>query len=122
MSLKRDEAILTIRPVISTIDQSKPSSVSESFQNRTLRPILKYQHEVIVTLFNQFKQSSYDSLSQADQRNRIKTLLQNNLQFRNQLIGVVIAMMTKDELHIYFTHESEMKKRVISMIVERLID
>lgn len=118
---QRDQSLIKLRPYIDTIDLSKSISPHEVFQSSCLRPILKYQNEAIHILFDQSKQTSYESLSEADQRNRIKSLLQKNIQLRNQLLGLVIAMMTKDELTYYFDHEAESRKRIVSMLTERLI-
>lgn len=118
---ERDQSLIDLRPEIPTIDLSKSMSPQEEFQSSTLRPILKYQNTAIQILFNRYRQSSYETLSSADQRNRIKSLLQKNIQLRNQLLGLVIAMMTEDELEFYFKQESEMKRRIKSMLVERLI-
>jgi len=117
----RDRTLKTLRPDIPTIDISQPMSQHEEFQSSCLRPILKYQNTAIQLLFEQFKPSSYETLPEADQRSRIKKLLQKNIQLRYQLLGLVIAIMTADELSFYFSHEGELKKRVNSMLLERLI-
>ena len=57
----------------------------------------------------------------ADQRHRITKELGGNTILRNQLIGLIIGLMTNQELETYFELESEMKRRIKTMLVERLI-
>jgi len=122
MSLTRDETILTIRPEIQSIDLSKSLSISEFFQNETLRPILKYQNDIIQSLFLQkSKAPQLALLDIADQRHRISKILESNTVLRNQLIGLVIALMTNKELESYYEMEAEIKRRIKTMLVERLI-
>lgn len=122
MSQARDEQLINIRPVIASIDLSQNLKKEERFQSETLRPILKFQHALLHCVFNKWKtQQSLDSLSIDDQRHRIKRLLQNNVQLRNQLLGIVIGMMTIDESQYYIDNESDIRKRIISMLVERLM-
>ena len=122
MSSIRDEAVLALRPEILTIDHSKSLSTAESFQNTTLRPILKYQNDLIQSLF--FEKANHQQLSIldiADQRQRITKLLENNTVLKNQFIGIIIGLMTSAEMTDYFEMESEMKRRIKTMLVERLI-
>ena len=122
MNANRDRKVLSLRPEIASIDQSKNVTKSEVFQNETLRPILKYQHELIVAIFNaKSTNQQLDKLDKADQRQRITKILESNTVLRNQFIGLIIGLMTKQELEAYFEIESEMKRRIKTMLVERLI-
>ena len=122
MNANRDRKVLSLRPEIASIDQSKNVTKSEVFQNETLRPILKYQHELIVDIFNaKSTNQQLDKLDKADQRQRITKILESNTVLRNQFIGLIIGLMTKQELETYFEIESEMKRRIKTMLVERLI-
>ncbi len=122
MKSKRDEDILAIRPDIPSIDLTKSLSKSEAFQNETLRPILKYQHDLIISIFAAKSiNQQLSRLTKPDQRHRITKLLESNTLLRNQLIGLVIGLMTNQELETYFLMESEMKRRIKTMLIERLI-
>jgi len=122
MNSTRDEDVQSLRPEISTIDHSKSLSKFESFQNQTLRPILKFQHDLIHALFyEKTNQQQLSVLDIADQRKRINKQLENNTVLRNQFIGMVIGLMTSAEMTTYFEMESEMKRRMKTMLVERLI-
>jgi len=122
MSSIRDEALLSLRPTIQSIDQSKSISESEAFQSQTLRPILKYQNDSIKSLFfEKINDQQLSLLDEADQRQRITKQLENNTVLRNRFIGMVIGLMTSEEIINYFAMESEMKRRIKTMLVERLM-
>ena len=48
MSIDRKE----IRPIIIGLDSKIPNSVEEKFQNETLRPIIKMQHDLLLKYFS----------------------------------------------------------------------
>lgn len=122
MSFNRDKLMISIRPEIPSIDMTKDVSTAESFQNKTLRPILMFQDELIKNLFQaKSKNPQLTTLNVTDQRHRITKLLESHTVLRNQLIGLVIALMSQKELNIYMANESEMKKRIKTMMIERLI-
>lgn len=122
MNVSRDEHLLKMRPQIPSINLAKNLSAAESFQNATLRPILKFQDELIQIVFKTNRNHlQLDSLSIADQRHRITKILESNSLLRNQLIGLIIGLMTVKECENYLEMESEMKRRIKTMLVERLI-
>jgi len=45
--MTRNETLINLRPEIK-FDTSKTSLDAETFQNQTLRPILKWQHDIII--------------------------------------------------------------------------
>ena len=50
MSIDRKE----IRPIIIGLDSKIPNSVEEKFQNETLRPIIKMQHDLLLKYFSSY--------------------------------------------------------------------
>ena len=55
----RTSSLLVIRPNIDTIDKSLKTKDIEAFQNNVLRPILKFQNDLLLQIFidyaNQYK-------------------------------------------------------------------
>jgi len=94
---------LSIRPELA-LSSSIPD---EDFQNKTLRPILKLQHDIIVLLFTSFCK---------------KQKIKKNAVLRNQCIGLVIGQFTTDEFTIYIKNESEFNKRILNMTAQRIAD
>lgn len=56
-----------------------------------------------------------------EQHKFLTTFLTSNKILRNQLIGIVIGMMTESELQFYLTDQKACNKRIIQMQVTRFI-
>ncbi|KGO83593.1 hypothetical protein [Flavobacterium beibuense] len=121
---QRDNALLEIRG--GTIGEiMEQSSQEEKFQNKTLRPILKLQNDLFVESFlnyvNKHKTDFY-SLSTEKKLLFIENAIQKDIKFRNALKGMVIAMFTIDEFREYITNSSNLNKRMMNILIERLKD
>jgi hypothetical protein len=102
----------------------KANSEEEIFQNETLRPILKLQHELIITLAQEFLKSrniTWEKLKEKDPFQWLNINIKRDIPFKNQLIGMVIGQFSKNELDKYLTFQKEMNKRIINMMTERII-
>ncbi len=116
----RSTTLLAIRPTIST---ATTLSEEEQFQNITLRPILKFQNELILSLFENYiekRKNVFHQLSLSKKENYIKDSLQKDTQLRQLLLGVVIGHFTLEEWKTYQNKESQLKKRIISLLIQRL--
>ena len=118
--MEREVTILQLRPHIETIKNDVETSVNESFQNKTLRPILKLQHNVLAEVFNSLTDQSQTNILPSEKRSRIKNILSHDNIIRNILIGIVLGMMTIEELTFFFEHQKECRQRLVNMVVERL--
>lgn len=102
----------------------KADSKEEIFQNETLRPILKLQHELIITLAQEFLKSrnvTWEKIKEKDPLQWLNINIKRDIPFKNQLIGMVIGQFNKEELAEYLTFQKEMNKRIINMMTERII-
>ncbi|MBF4984411.1 hypothetical protein FNJ87_08750, partial [Nonlabens mediterrranea] len=50
----RDEYLVALRPEIPNARVSDEMSIDEQFQNRTLRPIAKLQHDLLIAVFHNY--------------------------------------------------------------------
>ena len=50
----------------------------------------------------------------------IKLRFQKDAILRNTMIGMVLALMSVEELSFYMSHKNELSKRIITMLVQRL--
>lgn len=121
---QRDNALLEIRG--GTIGEiMEQSSQEEKFQNKTLRPILKLQNDLFIESFlnyvNKHKTDFY-SLSTEKKLLFIENAIQKDIKFRNALKGMVIAMFTIEEFREYITNSSNLNKRMMNILIERLKD
>lgn len=99
------------------------SSADEFFQNQTLRPILKLQNDLFVdVLKNYISKSKTDFYSYTVEKKMqfIEHSIQRDIKFRNSLKGMVIALFTTDEYSRYIQNSSDLNKRMMSMLIERL--
>ena len=116
---------ISFRPVIKTIDKDKNKSDSERFQNATLRPIIKLQHQLLIAIFKNYviaKKTSFQEISKEQFLKFVNSSVRKDTTFKNQLIGIIIGMFTTDELENYTQMSSEINKRIIQIIENRFVD
>jgi hypothetical protein len=121
--MQREPTLLQLRPQIDTIIDSVESSVVELFQNKTLRPILKLQNQVLVDVFkglNAQKLAVFSRLADDQKRAWIRDILSKDAITRNVILGLILGMMTREELSFFFEHEKECRQRIMDMAAERL--
>lgn len=102
---------------------SQQSSAEEKFQNQTLRPILKLQNDLFLAVFaNQISKHKNDfyKLSVEKKLHYIENVIQKDIKFRNSLKGMVISLFSLDEYAEYITNSSNLNKRMMNMLIERL--
>lgn len=120
----RDEALLQLRG--EAIGEIFPqSSKDEIFQNRTLRPILKLQNDLFIESFlNYVNKSKSDFYNMGTEKKMafIDNAVHKDIKFRNALKGMVMAMFTVEEFREYILNSSDLNKRMMNMLIERLKD
>mgnify|MGYP000284637300 CR=1 FL=1 len=52
----------------------------------------------------------------------VKQRLQKDMLTRNTMLGMVVGLLTEEELMVFLADKSEMSKRVIDMLTQRLSD
>lgn len=125
MDNKRSELIANILPEIPGI-HNREVGEKENFQNEVLRPILKFQNEIILKLFlhsiQELGKINLYKIDPVDLNKKITQELTNNQKIRNQFLGMILALMSTAQLEDYFKNEQEYRKRVFSMLKERILD
>jgi hypothetical protein len=118
----RDTTILEVRGV--TLGQTNlQSGPEEVFQNNTLRPILKLQNDLFIQVFINYaikQKSVFFGLSPDKKMAYIENVIQRDIKFRNSLKGMVIAWFTVEEYANYIKNSSNLNKRMMNMLIERL--
>ena len=118
-----DEQKLKIRPNVPT--QDIESTAAERFQNTTLRPILKLQHELLIEIFLHMmkkRKIPFAQLTPKEQALRITQSLSKDQRLRLQLFGVIIGHFTTAEYATFLQLEKEATRRIFSMLAQRLTD
>ncbi|WP_396191410.1 glyoxalase [Flavobacterium sp.] len=117
----RNNAIIELRggTIGSVNDQS---SAEESFQNKTLRPILKFQNDLFIEVFTNYavkQKGVFFTLSPEKKMAYIENTIQRDIKLRNSLKGMVIGLFTTDEYVEYIKNSSNLNKRMMNMLIER---
>ena len=106
-----------------TTTNSEATTPAETFQNQTLRPVLKLQNDLYLTLFLHYakrQKTDFDTLSIANKKTFLQQSLQKDVGMKNIFIGMTIGMFTKEEMEIYVSDSRELNRRIITMLIERL--
>jgi hypothetical protein len=118
----RDTHVLELRGETFGMINNQSSS-EETFQNKTLRPILKMQNDLFIQVFINYavkQKNVFFSLTPEKKMIYIENVIQRDIKFRNSLKGMIIALFTLDEYAEYIRISSNLNKRMMNMLVERL--
>jgi len=114
---------LSIRPQIPTAIISENMTVEEKFQNATLRPVIKMQHELLfLRLDSELNQAAFQDLARAAKKQFIQQSLFKGNAIRSEVIGIISGCFTLEEYHVYREHVKSINKRIIQIIIERVIN
>src|SRR5680860_1050010 len=96
----RDQYILQSRPEIPSARVSLNMCAAEQFQNKTLRPVIKFQNDLLLESFRNYTQK--------------------DKKFRNSLKGMILGQFTIEEYSFYTTNSSALNKRMMNLVIERI--
>lgn len=120
----RSEQLLAIRPEIPSAKIFDVMSADELFQNKTLRPIIKMQHDLFISVFNNYirkRKNVFYDLNVEKQLAYIDNAIHKDMKFRNSVKGMIIGQFTTEEYELYITNSSALNKRMMNIVKERLI-
>ena len=118
--MRIEDKLLGLREEILT-EKSEQTPI-EQFQNTTIRPILKYQHTILIVFFNSNVHVQYivsTNYSKLKKQNQVKLFVSKQLAFRAQLLGMVSGLFTDAEFDFYLSEKVNIDKRITNMILER---
>lgn len=121
----RDHHLKNIRPEVSSAQIFEATSSIEAFQNGVLRPILKFQNNLLVQLFLSgihLKNQTSEVVSLEEKQKLITNQFKTNTTLKQLLLGCVIGLLSVEEFEFYKTNSSSLNKRIFSMLKDRLID
>ena len=122
--MTRNKSISALRSEIPTIKIMDDMTRIERFQNEVIRPILKYQHDLILQYINTKaldRNSKFDNLLAIEKINHLDKVILKDNKVKQELIGIVLGLLTVEEMKTYLALESECKRRINTMIKERII-
>ena len=119
---ERENLISALRgETLGTINEE--SSVAETFQNQTLRPILKLQNALLLEAFRQYfvqYKNVFYSLNARKREAYLANIFQKDQKFVHFLKGIIVGMFTLVEYNIYCENSTELNKRLTTMLYERI--
>jgi len=123
--LDRSQYLLKIRPNILSAAINDSMGLNERFQNQTLRPVIKFQNELLIAVFNNYikkHKNKFHELSVEKKIQYIENAIQKDVKFRNSLKGIIIGAFTEEEYTMYIQDSSALNKRMMNLVIKRLQD
>ncbi len=120
----RQSLLKNIRPEISNATISENMSADERFQNMVLRPIIKFQNDLLIAVFKNYikkHKSVFYDLSIEKRIDYIENAVQKDMKLRNSMKGMIIGLFTVEEYEIYIQNSSALNKRMMNIVKQRLI-
>ena len=115
--------LLTIRPNLNSLDKDLNTKEIETFQNDVLRPILKFQNDLLLQIFidyvKQYK-GVFFKLSNHEKMSYIQEALSANQRLRSLILGTIVGLFTLEDYSYYRLNLSELNKRIVALVIKRL--
>ena len=120
----RDFFLKSLRPDILTKTIKTEMSSEEYFQNKVLRPIIKFQNELLIAVFLQFctkYKNVFFDLSTEKKILYIESSITKDSKLRSSFRDLIIGLFSVEEYSEYLKNASALNKRMTGIIKERLI-
>ncbi|MBO3116943.1 glyoxalase [Winogradskyella sp. DF17] len=120
----RTKNLLAARPIILSAKINDAMSGEEHFQNTTLRPVIKMQHELFIVVFRNYiskRKNVFYELTLPKRLAYIEHAIHKDMKFRNSIKGMIIGQFTVEEYAIYIKNSSALNKRMMNIVKERLV-
>ena len=113
-----------IRPKISSIIKIEHFSMEEKFQNEVLRPIIKLQHDLLLSYFEHYylkrNKVKISELNSTQKKEIIQKVFKVDTQLKIELRGLIIGLFTVEEYKEYLGYSSKLNRRINNMIQQRI--
>ncbi len=121
----RNFSLVTLRPEIASAKILPNMSSEEYFQNKTLRPIIKFQNDLLIEVFKNYIKKNKNRFYETGVEKRllyIENAIQKDIKFRNSLKGIILGQFTIDEYTDYIQNSSALNKRMMTLVIRRIQD
>jgi hypothetical protein len=113
-----------IRPEIPSIIKTEHFSMEEKFQNEVLRPIIKFQHALLLSYFEHYylkrTKVTISELNSTQKKEVIQKIFKVDTQLKTELRGLIIGLFTVEEYKEYLGYSSKLNRRINNMIQQRI--
>ncbi len=120
----RDSYLKSLRPDILTKTIKTEMSSEEYFQNTVLRPIIKFQNDLLIAVFLQFcrkYKNVFFDLSIEKKVLYIESVIAKDSKLRTSFRDMIIGLFLVQEYSEYLINASALNKRMTGIVKERLI-
>ena len=120
----RDSYLKSLRPDILTKTIKTEMSSEEYFQNKVLRPIIKFQNDLLIAVFLQFcrkYKNVFFDLSIEKKVLYIESVIAKDSKLRTSFRDMIIGLFSVQEYSEYLINASALNKRMTGIVKERLI-
>ena len=121
--IDRDERLLRQRPYLPASKIKDNMSSEEYFQNAVLRPMLKFQNDILIEVYKTYiskRKNVYYTLNQNQKLNYVTHSIQKDIKFRNQLKGMIVGLFSLEEYELYTENSSALNKRMMNLMIQRI--
>ena len=115
---------IALRPVVESAKVDETTHPNEVFQNETLRPIIKMQHQLILAFVSDHVlklNKDFMELSKGKQRTFVTNLFAKDNSFKHRLIGLILGQFTVNEFKTYISIATDVNKRILNICLERMM-
>jgi hypothetical protein len=115
----RCERILEIRPEINAAGVT----AVEQFQSDTLRPIVKFQEELLIECFMSYIKAHKINKLLTNDSEGIKFIaetIQHDVALKTSLVYMIVGLFSKEEYLFFAENKKILTKRMIDLIIIRL--
>jgi len=119
--MSRDQGLLALRSQIHF--EAIQTNPNQLFQDKTLRPIIKFQHTLIIAIYHDYLKThkiEYSHATTAQRNLKIESSIKQNQALQALFKGVIIALFTADETAYWETNKEEINKRIQQLIIKRI--
>jgi hypothetical protein len=112
------------RPILSDLVNAGTSDI-EKFQNEVIRPIIKMQHQLLITSFKNYllkRKIDLAVLADKKKRNRVSSVFKTDNNYKNMTLGFIIGHFSEDEFLFYSDKSSEVNRRILQIVSQRIKD
>lgn len=112
------------RPIIKDIVKDTTLDI-EKFQNETIRPIIKMQHNHLIAIFKDYilkKKIDFRNLSVDHKKDKIKSTLHKDGSFKKFIVGTIVGQFSIQEIEYYLENSRELTRRILQIVTQRLQD
>lgn len=121
--LERDSLMVSLRPSIQANNDTH--NLLESFQNKTIRPIIKLQSDFLLRHIKAYikkNKPSFNVLNFEAQKQYLSQILKSDIRLKTELISFIVALFTLEEQAFYLENQNAITKRISEMLYSRCVD